>query len=217
VPGGAIGEHDPAYGTGFFYRRNFSTSTTPSGTRAIQAFDVGGNVITASQNGVSISSNVTNSTNYAAPSSITTGSLTTSANWTLFLGLSSTTGPTGDTASESELVQTIKSVIAQLSLQADDAAANREKKNTVFLSCRFAENQYIEGFIPLLEQNGFSVVTGGAVNKHMSKAVLDKIKSSEFFVCLMTRDEQKSTALTRRVRGCWKRRAPLSPSENYWF
>jgi YD repeat-containing protein len=99
VPGGAIGEHDPAYGTGFFYRGNLSTSTTPSGTRAIQTYDVGGNVITASQNGVSVSSNVTNSTNYAAPSSITTGSFTTSANWTSFLGLSSTTGPNGDSAS----------------------------------------------------------------------------------------------------------------------
>ncbi len=35
-------------------------------------------------------------TNYTAPSAITTGSLTTSLNWTGFLGLSSVTGPNGD-------------------------------------------------------------------------------------------------------------------------
>jgi RHS repeat-associated protein len=96
---GAIREHDPAYSGSFTYRGNVASSTTPSGTRLYPTYDSGGNVMNASQNGVNVSSNVNNSTNYAAPSAITTGALTNNMNWTSFLGLSSQTGPNGDTTS----------------------------------------------------------------------------------------------------------------------
>jgi YD repeat-containing protein len=48
---------------------------------------------------VTTSVSTTSLTNYAAPSQLTTNSMTSSMNWTSFLGLSSASGPNGDTFS----------------------------------------------------------------------------------------------------------------------
>jgi hypothetical protein len=66
------------------------------------------------------------------------------------------------------------------------------KKDSVFLSYRFAEEDYIKGLNKLLTQNGFKVITGQSGNSYISKAILDRIKESEFFLCLMTRGEEKA-------------------------
>jgi hypothetical protein len=64
--------------------------------------------------------------------------------------------------------------------------------NTVFLSYRFAEEEYLKGLNRLLKQNGFEVVTGQPANTYISKGILDRIKECEFFLCLMTRHEEKA-------------------------
>jgi hypothetical protein len=62
---------------------------------------------------------------------------------------------------------------------------------SVFISCRFAEDDYVNGLCRLLEQNGFRIITGKATNTYISKAILNRIKECEFFLCLMTRYEEK--------------------------
>lgn len=71
------------------------------------------------------------------------------------------------------------------------------KPKSVFLSYRFAETDYIEGLRELLEKEGFSVVTGLDANNYISKAIIERIKASEFFICLMTQaDEKKDGTFT---------------------
>ena len=96
VPG--INSHDSSYSTGFTYRGNLGQSTTLSGVTSIN-YDIGGNVTSTTKNGLLTSVTTNSSTNWAAPSLMTTGSLSSSANYTPFLGISSASGPNGDTAS----------------------------------------------------------------------------------------------------------------------
>ena len=71
------------------------------------------------------------------------------------------------------------------------------KPKTVFLSYRFAESEYVDGFQTLLEREGFEITTGQDANTFISQAILDRIRSCEFFVCLMTRaDEKKDGTFT---------------------
>jgi len=63
--------------------------------------------------------------------------------------------------------------------------------NTVFLSCRFADIQYIDGLKALLSDAGFEVITGDNVNGSIGHIILERISGSEFFVSLMTRNERK--------------------------
>ncbi len=93
-----ITAHDSSYNTSFTYRGNVSQNVTPSGTKAI-TYDIGGNVTSTTANGVYTTVATNSTTNWAAPSQLTTNSLSSSMNWTSFLGLSSATGPNGDTAS----------------------------------------------------------------------------------------------------------------------
>lgn len=65
-------------------------------------------------------------------------------------------------------------------------------KRSVFLSYRFAEKEYVEGLTQLLENEGFTAVTGRSANTYISQAVLQRIKDAEFFLCLMTRDKSKT-------------------------
>ncbi|HLG96093.1 MAG TPA: RHS repeat-associated core domain-containing protein [Bryobacteraceae bacterium] len=90
--------HDANYNTSFTYRGNLAQSTTPAGTKTMY-YDIGGNVTSTTNNGVTTSVTTSASTNWAAPSQLTTNSLSSSMNWTSFLGLSSAMGPNGDTAS----------------------------------------------------------------------------------------------------------------------
>jgi len=65
------------------------------------------------------------------------------------------------------------------------------KPKTVFLSYRFAEKEYIDGLTTLLKRDGFEISTGESANTYISQAILERIKSCEFFVCLMTRADEK--------------------------
>jgi hypothetical protein len=68
---------------------------------------------------------------------------------------------------------------------------------TVFLSYRFAEREYIKGFEILLHREGFSVITGQDANTFISQAILERIRSCRYFVCLMTKaDEKKDGSYT---------------------
>jgi YD repeat-containing protein len=96
VPG--MTSHDPAYGTAFNFRGNVWRNQTPGGV-GNTTLDIGGNPVSVTVNGVTTTPTINGSTNWAAPSAITTGSWTTTMNYTSFLGLSSETGPNGDTAS----------------------------------------------------------------------------------------------------------------------
>jgi hypothetical protein len=66
------------------------------------------------------------------------------------------------------------------------------RRNTVFLSCRFADEQYIDGLKDLLTESGFEVVTGDNARGFISEAIIERIRESEFFICLMTRDKEKT-------------------------
>ena len=95
---GYLTQHDSNYSNSFLYRGNITSSTTPA-TITNNGYDITGNVIGTTVNGVSSTLTDNSMTNYAAPSEITTNSLSSSLTWTSFLGLSSATGPNGDTAS----------------------------------------------------------------------------------------------------------------------
>lgn len=65
------------------------------------------------------------------------------------------------------------------------------RPKTVFLSYRFAETDYVEGLRTLLDREGFPVITGENADTFISQAILDRIRSCEFFLCLMTQDDEK--------------------------
>ena len=90
-----INEHSSQYGTTWMTRGNPTTVVSPSGT-IVYGYDVAGNVIIANTNGRSTSSTINTTTNYAAPSQITTISLSSSMSYTAALGVNSATGPNGD-------------------------------------------------------------------------------------------------------------------------
>ena len=58
--------------------------------------------------------------------------------------------------------------------------------NSVFLSYRFADKEMIEGLVELLEEQGFTVLTGRDAPTYISQAILDRIQVAEFFLCVMT-------------------------------
>ena len=92
-------EHDNAnYPPTFTYRGNVTSSTTLTAatTNFYDAYGAG-SMATTQVNGVTTS--VTPNNSFAAPSQLTTGSLTSSMTWSSFLGLNSATGPNLDTGS----------------------------------------------------------------------------------------------------------------------
>ena len=84
--------------------------------------------------------------------------------------------------------QEVRELVARVSA----ARQSLPKKNTVFLSYRFSETEYVEGLIPLLEERGFRVITGKRSNTYISRAIIDRIRDCEYFLCLMTRDKEKT-------------------------
>ncbi len=72
--------------------------------------------------------------------------------------------------------------------------ASTETEKSVFLSYRFAEEDYVQGLSALLEKDGFSVITGQDTNTYISRAILDRIRSCQFFLCLMTKAEDDEKA-----------------------
>jgi hypothetical protein len=75
-------------------RGNPITITSPSGTQML-TYDFAGGVLTNNVNGLQSSVTSTSATNYAAPSQITVGSLSTSMSYSSFLGLTDETDPNG--------------------------------------------------------------------------------------------------------------------------
>jgi RHS repeat-associated protein len=95
---GAYEHDDTNYPATFVYRGNVYTSTTLT-TSATISTDMTGNTTATYVNGVYSTVTTNSSTNYAAPSQVTTNTLTSTMNWSGFLGLSSATDPNGDTGS----------------------------------------------------------------------------------------------------------------------
>ena len=75
------------------------TSWTTASDYGTSTYDQTGNVVTASQDGVTTQVTTTAATNYAAPSQLSVGGLTSSIDWSSFLGPTSVTGPNGDSSS----------------------------------------------------------------------------------------------------------------------
>ena len=91
-----IFEHSSQYDTTWRTRGNPTTIVSPSGTTTV-VYDIAGNVTLTNVNGLVTSNTLNTTTNYAAPSAITTNSLSSSMNYTAALDLSSAAGPNGDT------------------------------------------------------------------------------------------------------------------------
>lgn len=93
-----------------------------------------------------------------------------------------------------------KQAIRELSAKLDDLLtrlpANPVKPeirpNSVFLSCRFADSQYVDGLRELLEETGFEVITGDNASGYISQTILERIREAEFFISLMTRDKERA-------------------------
>ena len=90
-------EWDTSYGS-ISTRGDLTCSSTSSGL-SYDTIDAAGNILSTNVNGVATQNSTTSSTNYAAPSQLTIGSLTTNLSWSSFLGLTNDTGPNGDSAS----------------------------------------------------------------------------------------------------------------------
>jgi hypothetical protein len=91
---------------------------------------------------------------------------------------------------ERELVSRIEAVLARIAPAAEDRPpAGRKKK--VFLSYRFAEKDYIEGLTKLLLKSGFEVITGHTANTFISRAIIERIRECDYFLCLMTQSAKK--------------------------
>ncbi len=90
-----MNEHYSGYNTSWTTRGNVTTSVTPAGTTTL-GYDIGGNLLTNNNNGLTTSSTVSSTTNYTAPSAVTTISLSSSLNYSAALGVTSATGPNGD-------------------------------------------------------------------------------------------------------------------------
>lgn len=92
-------EHDSSYTTSSTLRGNLDQRTDLSGITTV-FHDIGGNAVSGTNpQGVQTNGSYSSGSNYAAPSAITTNSLSESLTWSPFLGLSSATGPNGDSAS----------------------------------------------------------------------------------------------------------------------
>jgi hypothetical protein len=98
-------------------------------------------------------------------------------------------GHSADTSAIRDLTAKMDEILKRL--PAAPARPN-VRHNTVFLSCRFADEQYIDGLSDLLAESGFEVVTGDNARGFISEAILERIRESEFFICLMTRDKEKT-------------------------
>jgi hypothetical protein len=88
---------------------------------------------------------------------------------------------------QSEELRKVQELLARVS----EVTRPRPDKNKVFLSYRFAETEYADGLIPLLEERGFKVITGKRSNTFISRTIIDRIRDCEYFLCLMTRDKEK--------------------------
>jgi RHS repeat-associated protein len=82
-------------------RGNLTESMPPSASVNYWTYDGGGNVVTATVNGVTTAASTTSTTNFAAPSQLSVGTATAALTYSTFLGFASGTGQNGDYASVS--------------------------------------------------------------------------------------------------------------------
>ena len=93
-----IHEHDSNMGTSWQPRGNVAQSSTPDATTALSR-DIGGNITSITKNGVTTAMTTNSTTTWAAPSAITLGTFSSSISYNSFLGITSDSGPNGDTTS----------------------------------------------------------------------------------------------------------------------
>jgi hypothetical protein len=99
-----------------------------------------------------------------------------------------------DKSSKSEdrtIIEELKNAIELLRNQTAPKTEITIKKS-IFVSYRFAESEYVEGLIEYLKENGYSIVTGNESNQFISNVIISRIKQCEFFLCLMTKDKEKT-------------------------
>jgi len=89
-----------------------------------------------------------------------------------------------------DLLETAHVGVAKLSQQAGLATA-RPLQKTVFVSYRFADKKLVDGLVELLVRNNFTVTKGNSVTTYVSQGVLERIRNCDFFLCVMTRAEEK--------------------------
>jgi hypothetical protein len=70
--------------------------------------------------------------------------------------------------------------------------ATQSDPRSVFLSYRFAEEEYVKGLVRLLEASGFRVITGRSSNTYVSRWIIDRIRQASYFLSLMTRADAKA-------------------------
>ncbi|WBB53992.1 hypothetical protein [Verrucosispora sp. WMMD573] len=114
----------------------------------------------------------------------------------LFAQVRGIAAETGD----DKLKQAVEDVgeIRALEMARSELTGPASAARSVFLSYRFTEeNGYVRGLSGLLEDRGFTVVTGRRADGYVGSAVLNRIRDCEYFVSLMTRarrfagDEEK--------------------------
>jgi hypothetical protein len=66
---------------------------------------------------------------------------------------------------------------------------------SVFVSYRFEETEWISGLTDLLANSGFTAIDGKATNTYIGQGVIDRIRDSEYFLCLMTRYKAKEDGM----------------------
>ncbi|MGV3588883.1 MAG: hypothetical protein ACO1OF_17890 [Adhaeribacter sp.] len=91
---------------------------------------------------------------------------------------------------DNAIIDELKNAVNLLRKQAEPKAENIVKKS-IFVSYRFAESEYVEGLIEYLKEKGYAIATGNESNQFISNAIISRIKQSEFFLCLMTKDKEK--------------------------
>ncbi len=89
------------------------------------------------------------------------------------------------------LIIELKNAVDLLLKQTQTKKATTLKKS-IFISYKFAETDYIEGLIELCKLNGYTVITGNESNRSISNAIISRIKECEYFLCLMTKDKEKT-------------------------
>ena len=66
------------------------------------------------------------------------------------------------------------------------------RHRTVFFSYRFDDEAYVGGLISLLQQTGFTVLTGRETAGSVSSVVLKRIADADVVLCVMTKDQAKA-------------------------
>jgi TIR domain len=97
----------------------------------------------------------------------------------------------GTSGVEGQLVERVEALLAQITTSVIEPKRTPSHNKKVFLSYRFAEKEYVEGLTQLLRQSDFEVITGQEANTYISKAIIERIRECDHFLCLMTQSAKK--------------------------